>query len=360
MAYTTIDDPSEYFQTATYSGNSSTLAVVNDGNSNLQPDWVWVKRRNSSSTHALVDSSRGRAKSLGSEATDAEFNTSDTSKDLISFDTDGFTVGQPNQRNMNGNGDTFVAWQWKANGGTTSSNSDGDITATVQANTTAGFSIVTYTGNGNASAQTVGHGLGAECRVVIAKSRSIGDESWRVFHESVSQSGGGNLFLNGTSALDTSDPARITSTNTTTFTLDGYHSTYDALNENSQTYLAYCFAEIKGYSKIGSYEANDSTDGTFIYTGFKPAWVLLKCVDSSGNWFLFDNKRDNSNMVTQTIFGDLSAAENTESNGLDFLSNGIKLRQSGSGGINHSGTYIYMCFASSPFVSSKGVPTTAR
>jgi len=361
MAYTTIDDGSEYFQTATYSGNSSTLAVVNDGNSNLQPDWVWVKRRNSSSTHALVDSSRGRAKSLGSEATDAEFNTSDTSKDLISFDTDGFTVGQPNQRNMNGNGDSFVAWQWKANGGTTSSNSDGDITATVQANTTAGFSIVTYTGNGNASAQTVGHGLGAECRVVIAKSRSIGDESWRVFHESVSQSGGGNLFLNGTSALDTSDPARITSTNTTTFTLDGYHSTYDALNENSATYLAYCFAEIKGYSKFGSYTGNGNADGAFVYTGFAPKFFMLKCTSNGGAWHIFDNERDTINPNDARLLANTSDAESTSAGVTsDMLSNGFKLRNS-DGALNGSGrTFIYMAFAEHPFVSSKGVPTTAR
>ena len=347
MAYTTIDDPSEYFQTATYSGNSSTLAVVNDGNSNLQPDWVWVKRRNSSSTHALVDSSRGRAKSLGSEATDAEFNTSDTSKDLISFDTDGFTVGQPNQRNMNGNGDSFVAWQWKANGGTTTTNdasstSIGNTDSVIQANTEAGFSIVTFSGTG--SGMTVAHGLGGTPDLIISKARNT-TENWAV-HTTIIDGSVDFLRLSETDAKGDSSFSAPTST------VFGYNG--------SNNYVVYCFRSIKGYSKIGTYEANNSTDGTFVYTGFKPAWVLLKCVDSSGNWFLFDNKRDNSNMVTQTIFGDLSAAENTESNGLDFLSNGIKLRQSGSGGINHSGTYIYMCFASSPFVSSKGVPTTAR
>ena len=171
MAYTTIDDPSEYFQTAIYNGNSSTLAVTSQGNATIAPDWVWVKRRNSTSTHALVDSSRGRAKSLGSEAGDAEYNTSATDKDLISFDTDGFTVGPAKQRNMNGANDTFVAWQWKCNGGTTASNTDGDITSTVQANTEAGFSIVTYAGNSNSSDQTVGHGLGSTCKLVLLKNR---------------------------------------------------------------------------------------------------------------------------------------------------------------------------------------------
>ena len=266
MAYTTIDDPSAHFHTRLYSGNGSTQSITNNANAgNFKPDWLWIKERTSTSQNFLFDSTRGVGKYLHSDSNSGEGNDVHNT----SFDSNGFGVGQ--QNGTNENSQTYVAWQWKANGGTTSSNSDGDITATVQANTTAGFSIVTYTGNGNASAQTVGHGLGAECRVVIAKTRSIGDESWRVFHESVSQSGGGNLFLNGTSGLDTSDPARITSTNTTTFTLDGYHSTYDALNENSATYLAYCFAEKQGYSKMGSYTGNANADGTFVYTGFKTA-----------------------------------------------------------------------------------------
>ena len=353
MAYTTIDDPSEYFQTAIYSGNSSTLAVTSQGNATIAPDWVWVKRRNSTSTHALVDSSRGRAKSLGSEAADAEYNTSDTAKDLISFDTNGFTVGPANQRNMNGNGDTFVAWQWKANGGTTSSNTDGSITTTVQANTTAGFSIVTYTGNATNGA-TIGHGLGAVPQVIIKKNRSTNSREWNVYHHVIGNTK--SLFLNTNEAATTESAYNNTSPTSSIQTINGS----GANNGDGDGMIAYFFTPIKGYSKFGTYEANDSTDGPFIYTGFKPAWVILKCVDSTGNWFLFDNTRDNSNMVTQTIYGDLNAAENTESNGLDFLSNGIKLRQSGSGGINHSSTYIYMAFAEHPFVSSKGVPTTAR
>ena len=357
MAYTTIDDGSEYFQAITYTGNSNTShAVTNTGNSNLQPDWIWVKiRTGQNDDHILVDSSRGNLKRLKSNQIYSE--PSDAAE-IKSFDSNGFTLGTTDGTS-NYNGFTYVAWQWKANGGTTSSNSDGDITATVQANTTAGFSIVTYTGNGNASAQTVGHGLGAECRVVIAKSRSINDESWRVFHESVSQSGGGNLFFNGSSALDTSDPARITSTNTTTFTLDGYHSTYDALNENSATYLAYCFAEKQGYSKFGSYVGNgSSSDGAFVYMGFKPAFILIKR-NASESWILADTTRDPFNKSTAEEYL-LADTDGAAAAGLqyDFLSNGIKFRGASQ---NESGaTYIYIAFAEHPFVSSKGVPVTAR
>ena len=361
MAYTTIDDPSEYFQTTLYTGNSNTShAVTNTGNSNLQPDWIWVKiRTGQNDDHILVDSSRGNLKRLKSNQIYSE--PSDAAE-IKSFDSNGFTLGTTDGTS-NYNGFTYVAWQWKANGGTTSSNSDGDITATVQANTTAGFSIVTYTGNGNASAQTVGHGLGAECRVVIAKSRSINDESWRVFHESVSQSGGGNLFLNGSSALDTSDPARITSTNTTTFTLDGYHSTYDALNENSATYLAYCFAEKKGYSKFGSYTGNGNADGTFVYTGFKPAWILRKCSTNGEQWHVQDTKRldFNNDSDSSILIPSTNGAEASNTNlNMDILSNGFKMRNADGAGNGSGRTYIYMAFAENPFVSSKGVPTTAR
>ena len=360
MAYTTIDDPSAHFTTTLYTGSSNTgHEVTNDANAgDFKPDWLWIKNRSGTHgtrSHELMDSNRGANKALESDDIEAEFTRSGTN----SFNTNGFTVGD--DLGVNSSASPSVAWQWKANGGTTSSNSDGDITATVQANTTAGFSIVTYTGNGNASAQTVGHGLGAECKVVIAKSRSIGDESWRVFHESASQSGGGNLFLNGTSGLDTSDPARITSTNTTTFTLDGYHSTYDALNENSATYLAYCFAEKQGYSKMGSYTGNANSDGTFVYTGFKPAWVMTKRTDSSQNWAMYDNKRDGINVIDKLLYPNGSDAEVTTGGSLtvDFLSNGFKWR--GTSAIsNGSGNHIYMAFAEHPFVSSKGVPVTAR
>jgi len=353
MAYTTIDDPSEYFQTAIYSGNSSTLAVTSQGNATIAPDWVWVKRRNSSSNHALVDSSRGRAPSLATNTNEAEYNTSATDKDLISFDTDGFTVGQPNQRDMNSNGDTFVAWQWKANGGTTSSNSDGSITSTVQANTDAGFNIVTYTGTG--SNATVGHGLGVVPKFVIYKRRSA-VENWGAYHTATGNTG--CCFLNLTIAKSTSS-SYFNNTSPTSTTLS--FGTNPAFNGNGSTHVAYCFAEIQGYSKIGTYTGNGSTNGTFVYLGFKVSWVMLKRTDSAASWLMFDNKRDIDNVVSHRVYANATDAEDSDTgSAIDFLSNGFKCRSSDSSTNTSSGTYIYMAFAENPFVSSEGVPTTAR
>ena len=356
MAYTDIDDPSAYFHTQLYTGNATARSITNDANAgNFQPDWLWIKVRNNANNHRMFDSSRGANLDLVTNLTQGD---SDSTDRCTGFDSNGFSLG--NNAEVNSNTHNIVSWQWKANGGTTASNTDGDITSTVQANTEAGFSIVTYTGNGNASAQTVGHGLGAECRLVLLKSRSLGDEGWRVFHESVSQSAGGNLFLNGTSGLDTGDPARITSTNTTTFTLDGYHSTYDAINEGSATYLAYCFAEKQGYSKIGKYIGNGSTNGTFVYTGFKPAWVLVKTVDVAQSWQLSDSTRSPFNVINDRLSPNSEAGTAESISWIDFTSNGFKLRHGDVAWNGSGGTYIYMAFAESPFVSSTGTPTTAR
>jgi len=354
MAYTTIDDPSEYFQTAIYSGNSSTLAVTSQGNATIAPDWVWVKRRNSSSLYALVDSSRGRAKSLGSESTDAEYNTSATDKDLISFDTNGFTVGQPNQRNMNGNGDTFVAWQWKANGGTTASNTDGTITSTVQANTDAGFNIVTYTGTG--SNATVGHGLGGTPDFITTKSRNVDARGWTTWTNALA--GNQALDLNGTDATYTSTTSwNSTVPNSSVISL----GTRLGTNENNTTYVAYCFKNIQGYSKIGKYIGNGNANGTFVHTGFKPAWVMLKRTDGADDWGIHDAKRSPFNTTIAHLSPNKQDAEGDyTSTSFDFLSNGFKCRSSNAF-LNGSGSsYIYIAFAEHPFVSSEGVPTTAR
>ena len=356
----TIDDGSQYFNTITWSGDgSSTRSLTGVG---FQPDWTWHKVRSTSASHMLYDSTRGVGKRLHSDQNVAEA-TETNSGTITSFDSDGFSVdtGASNNFYTNESGRTYVAWNWKANGGTTSSNTDGSITSTVQANTTAGFSIVTYTGNGNGSDQTVGHGLGKECKVVFAKMRTDAGDSWRVFHESVSQSAGGNLFLNGTSGLDTGDPARIKSTNTSTFTLLAYTSGYNAVNGSGKNYVAYCFADIEGYSKMGSYTGNANADGTFVYTGFKPSWIMAKNSTAGGvgyHWYIWDNKRDTFNVADNTLHADQSNAENTFDQDIDFLSNGFKLRGSGVG-VN-GGTMIYMAFAENPFVSSSGVPVVAR
>jgi len=355
MAYTTIDDPSEYFHTQLYTGDgSSSNAITNDANAgDFKPDWLWIKCRSEARDHQITDSTRGGNIGLRPNANIGEFSGASTQ-----FDTDGFTL-LDSSNTINGSSKTYVAWQWVANGGTTSSNSDGDITSTVQANTTAGFSIVTYTGNGNGSDQTVGHGLGAECKVVLQTMRTDSGQNWRFFHESVSQSAGGNLNLNATGALDTSDPARIKSTNTSTFTLLAYTSPYNAVNASGKDYVAYCFAEKQGYSKFGSYTGNGRSDGPFVYTGFKPAFFLIKSAGAARNWHILDNKRNTINPVNLYLNPNNSDADGTFVFG-DFLSNGFKITNLGNTFNTNGETYIYMAFAEHPFVSSKGVPVTAR
>ena len=348
MAYTNIDDPSAHFQTATYTGNAGTLAVVNDGNSDLQPDWVWCKRRDVSANHVLYDSSRGASKVLYSNLTDGE----ETVSGVTAFNTDGFTLGSDG--NANASSGSQVAWQWKANGGTTSSNTDGSITTTVQANTTAGFSIVTYTGNATNGA-TIGHGLGVVPQVIIKKNRSDSSPEWNVYHHSIGNTK--SLFLNTTDAATTESAYNNTSPTSSIQTINGS----GANNGDGDNMIAYFFTPIKGYSKFGSYTGNGSTDGTFVYTGFRPAWLMIKRSSAAENWFIQDTTRGTFNVVNKTLFANLSDSEYTNTNyNVDHLSNGFKLRTTDNH-VNASGnTYIYMAFAEHPFVSSKGVPTTAR
>ena len=361
MAYTTIDDPSAYFHTQLYTGDgSSSNAITNDANAgDFKPDWIWIKNRTTAVNHVLHDSSRGASKRLYSNATDAESTTSNFS----SFDTDGFTFGGSGQ-SYNDSSKNYVAWQWKANGGTTSSNTDGSITSTVQANTTAGFSILTYSANATAGA-TVGHGLGTTPSVVILKKRSgTGDGNWMVGHKAYVGNAAENVALDGTGVPVAADDTAGSTWNRTAFTStvftlgDGQAGDWTGrTNRSGYTMVAYCFAEIKGYSKFGSYTGNGSTDGVFIYTGFKPAWVMFKRTSQTESWVIADNKRDTDNPVGNFLLADSNAAEGS---GVvyDFLSNGIKIRDASQN--ESSATYIYLAFAEHPFVSSKGVPVTAR
>ena len=354
MAYTTIDDGSAHFTTTLYTGNESTNAITNSANAgDFQPDWVWLKSRNSATHHRLYDSSRGALKNLISSATNAEATTANS---LTSFDSNGFTLGSDD--NSNQNTKTFVAWQWKANGGTTSSNGDGNITSTVQANTTAGFSIVLFTGNATAG-QTVGHGLGVKPEIIFAKNRSNGN-NWNVYAEPVDNTGNNYLSLNGTVGKESDfNMWNDTAPTSSVITLGDRNET----NGSSHNMVFYCFHSVKGYSKIGSYTGNGNADGTFVYTGFKPAWIMLKRTDSSNNWNIFDSKRDVDNQVGNVLYANLTSAEEADashSSANDFLSNGFKLKETGNA-VNGSGaTYIYMAFAEHPFVSSEGVPVTAR
>jgi len=345
MPYTNIDDPSAYFQTKTYTGNSGVQFVTNDGNSDLQPDWVWIKNRTVAYSHQLYDSSRGTTKALFSDLTNAETTVANG---LVTFNTNGFGVNSAAAVNEN----ELVAWQWKANGGTTSSNTDGSITSTVQANQDAGFSIVTYTTAG--STATIGHGLGAKPDVILLKKRN-GAISWYVRHVSTGTS---YLNLNLTSAAVSNPAATWTTTEPTTSVYSIGTST--DFNISGGEYVAYCFASKQGFSKFGKYVGNGNANGPFIYTGFKPAFVLVKSSSATHNWHILDNKRDPENVVDKYVNPDNAAAEDTFTFG-DFLSNGFKWRSSSGTSFNESGTsYIYMAFAENPFVTSTGIPTTAR
>ena len=351
MAYTNIDDPSAHFQTATWSGNASTQDITNDGNSDLKPDFTWTKPRGIAFGHKLMDSTRGigsSGKFLFSDASNAEADIDDY---MMTFNTDGFSVGA-GDAGFNASNDTYVTWQWKANGGTTASNSDGTITSTVQANTTAGFSIVTYTGTG--SAGTIGHGLGVAPKVVIVKARTGVATSWAVFHKDGSTSDDDTLVLQTTAAKATY--AGFWNNQYPSSSVFGISNDI-WLNGNTENFVAYCFAEKQGYSKFGTYTGAGSSS-PFVYTGFKPAFLLIRRIDAANSWGIVDNKRG-YNGGTETLFADLTNAESSTYT-LDLLSNGFRPASNHSIFNQSSGSYIYMAFAESPFVTSTGIPTTAR
>ena len=339
MAYTNIDDPSAHFQTLLYTGDSnSPRDLVNDGNSDLQPDWVWIKGRSHADLHLLYDSSRGAGKFLRTESTAAE-NTGNYG--LTAFNSDGFRTNAYAYSNENTH--TYAAWQWKANGGTTATNSDGSTDTIVQANTDAGFSIVTFTTDGGN--ETYGHGLGVKPDIVIVKSRS-GAGSW-LFTTDVFDGSVDYLVMNSEGYKSNLSYGAFTS------------STFQYNDNNAVTQIAYCFASKKGFSKYGTYIGNANTNGPFVYTGFKPAWILIKANSNYKYWNIFDNKRNPFNGVDKRLAPSLAAAEDTVSS-IDFLSNGFKIRNN-STTLNENGTTIlYMAFAENPFVTSTGIPTTAR
>jgi len=354
MAYTTIDDPSEYFQTVLYTGNGGTKVVTFDGNSDLQPDWIWGSLRDEDGAARFVfDSSRGTTKRLKTDANTEE----QTRSGVTAFSSNGFTMGSHADSNLNNK--NLVVWAWKANGGTTTSVSASGsgasqiIASTHQANTTAGFSIVTFTAPsiGAGNDYTISHGLGAVPDMIITRSRSDAT-NWHVYHQATGRLGG--TFLNLTNAFTDAEYFGDTDPTSAVFS----HSEGAALDAG-MTAIAYCFAEVKGYSKFGSYEGNGNADGTFVYLGFKPAWFMCKSIDTASSdqgWNIFDTKRD---VVSnhQLLANDTGTEVTTDR--LDILSNGVKMRNSGSQ-TNSAQTYIYMAFAEHPFVSSKGAPITAR
>ena len=336
-----IDKPTDYFNTKLYTGNGSTQSITGVG---FQPDWIWLKDRDNAYSHQLVDVVRGNTKYLNSNETASEGTASDR---VTSFDSDGFSLGS--YIGTNKSSSNVVSWNWLA-GGTASSNTDGSITSSVSANTTAGFSIVTYTTTSSGT-DTVGHGLGVKPDVLITKSRDNA-YNWDILHHSINDNGSGRFTFTSNGYLTGSNPYANT---TPTASVFSFNANFYGVSDN----VTYCFAEKKGYSKFGSYTGNGSTDGTFVYTGFRPAWVMIKRTDSADNWVINDNKRLGYNVDNNELFANLNNAEDTN-NVIDLLSNGFKLRHSAGRHNGSGGSYIYMCFAESPFTTSTGIPTTAR
>ena len=347
MAYTTINKSTDYFNTKIYTGTGSSNALTGVG---FQPDWTWIKSRSNTYSHTLTDAVRGLTKVLSTNSTNAEYTSA---TEITSFNSDGFTLGT--DAGVNNNGSTFASWNWKA-GGAGSSNSDGTITSTVSASTTSGFSIVKWTGT--ASAGTIGHGLGVAPKIVIVKRYSTSGGGWLMQNSNLT-SASYVLKLNAGDA-QSNDGANFNSVAPT----NNHFSVYNSNNTNASgaNHIAYCFAEKQGYSKFGKYIGNGNANGPFVYTGFKPAFLLLKQSSGTQGWLLVDNKRANPfNPVDGSLHPNANAAEDTSSDFfVDFTSNGFKLRDSDAQ-LNGSGsTYIYMAFAEAPLVGSNNVPCTAR
>ena len=344
MAYTTINKSSDHFSATTYTGNGSASTALTTGT--FQPDWVWFKNRGTTEAHLLMDAVRGATKYIQTASTAVEGTSSDK---ISAFTSTGVTLGSGAETNENSQ--PLVCWSWKANGAG-SANTDGSINTTAtSANTTAGFSIVKYTGTG--SNATIGHGLGVAPKMIIVKNLTDA-RSWGVYHASLGATQG--IDLEGTGpAGSASTYWNNTAPTTSVFSIGTANNTGAA-----QTYVAYCFAEKTGFSKFMGWSGNGETDGTFLYTGFKPAFFMYKVVSgTTGGWGMLDNKRDTFNPVDNTLSADSGNAQ-ADDHDVDFLSNGLKIRSAG-GNINMSGAdYIGMAFAKAPLVGSNNVPCTAR
>ena len=345
MAFTTINKSTDYFNTLTYTGDDGTNRSITGVG--FQPDFIWFKDRSNAFNHYLFDIIRdGQTYYISSNNNAAE--ATDTTS-LKSMDSDGFTVGA--SAGVNGNNNNYVAWNWKANG-TGAANTAGSINSTVSVNTTSGFSIVKYTGTG--SAATVGHGLGVKPDMIFSKPYSTTGD-WNIYHDSFSSQQ--RIKLNSTGAVSTNSGI-FSSLPTSTLVNIG---TSGDINANGTSHLFYCFNSVQGYSKFGSYTGNGNADGSFISTGFSPAFVMIKQTTGTGKWVMKDNRRTGINVNQSTIYASESEAEGTPGYELiDLLSNGFKQRGTGSY-VNGSGqSYIYMAFAEAPLVGSNNVPANAR
>ena len=359
MAYTTINKSTDYFNTKLYTGTGSSLALTGVGH---QPDMVWQKVRSTTSSHRITDAVRG----VGQIVYPNDNAQQSAENAVTAFGTDGFTVGTGNGNAYNASGATYVGWSWKAGGGQGSSNTDGTINTTyTSVNTTAGISISQYTGTG--SAATIGHGLGTVPQVMIVKNLSQSGH-WIVYHHRIDDvaSGGSNapqdkyIRLNETGSRADFPMWNDTAPTSSVFSV----GTDSAVNNSGNNHVAYCFSEKPGFSKFGSVKGNGSDDGPFIYTGFKPAFYMHKVYNgTTGQWLMFDNKRNETNVVNKFLKTDANEAEGTSgsANQVDFLSNGIKIREN-NGDLNNSTStnYLYMAFAEAPLVGTNNIPATAK
>ena len=356
MAYSI--NAKDYFNTKLWTGNGSAgNAQTGVG---FQPDLVWTKGRSNAYDNTLTDAVRSATKYLISNSTNAEA----TGNIVTSFDSDGFTLGDRGEANNNSS--TYVAWNWKAGNSAGSANTDGSINSTVSVNTTAGFSIVKWTGDGTKAA-TVGHGLGVKPAWIIARDYAQA-KHWFVYHQELTDNY--VMTLNSSDAEKTGNVhwgsgslmKSASSPTTTTFSFNGSGSSITNINGNSYTNIAYCFAEKTGFSKFGKYTGNGNANGPFIYTGFKPAFVMYKNItDNATNWQIHDSARSPGNLsVNRLNPNDSSVEVTTTGDSFDLLSNGFKARGTGSNSNTSAKTYIYMAFAAAPLVGTNNIPATAR
>jgi hypothetical protein len=341
----TITNGANYMAASTYTGNGGTQSIVNSGNNtaaiSFKPDLVWAKSRNGTAQwNVLADSVRGAGYWLSSNSTNAEAGPSQL---ISAFNSNGFSVNVSPNNTVNASGENLVGWQWQAGAGTSSSNTSGSITSTVSVNTTAGFSVVTYTGNGIAGA-TVGHGLGVSPSFIVVKKRNASGTSWLTYHTGLT-SNQYYLQLNSTAAQTTGGVNTWTISSSTV----GLYS-YTDINNNGDTYVMYCWAAVPGYSAFGSYTGNGSADGPFVYCGFRPRFVMIKNASATADWKIMDTSRDLYNPEISTLAPDSSAAEDANSSyAIDYLSNGFKIRNTFATWNGSGNTLIYAAFAENPF-----------
>lgn len=346
MAYTTIDDPRKHHKSVAFTGDGSNARAITIG---FEPDFTWMRQRTDASGGYLVNSISGNNAALQTTNTNSEGTFAN-----MTFTSTGITVtGNENLNNENAH--DYVCWNWKGSDASTAANSNGSLSSTVSANTTAGFSVVNYQGNQTAGA-TVGHGLSSAPELLIIKNRDADGYGWLVGHSSGSSAFEKNLVLNTTAALsDETEIFNDTAPSSTVFTLGS--DTFG--NKNGDDLICYAFHSVKGYSQIGSFEGNANANGNYVYTGFKPAFLLFKNADDTRQWGIVDNARSPTNKTLATLEPSVANAENTSDN-FDFFANGFRAASTDPGSNGNNNTIVYMAIAENPFVSSKGIPTTAR